>query len=98
MRLGAVVLVLLFAVFGAVFGALNAERVAFDLYFFAFELPKGAVVLVALLVGWIAGGLVVWALRVPRLRRELAASRRQLRELRATLAREEGGDGDRGDT
>lgn len=96
MRLGAVVLVLLFAAFGAVFGALNAERVAYDLYFFAFELPKGAVVLVALMAGWIAGGLVVWTLRVPRLRRELAASRRQLRELRAAAALDEGADGSRG--
>ncbi len=83
MRLGVVVLILLFAAFGAAFGALNADRVAFDFYFAAFELPKGAAVLAALLVGWIAGGLVVWLLRVLRLKRELSSVRRQLRELRS---------------
>ena len=85
MRLGVVVLILLFAMFGAVFGALNADRVAFDVYFTDFELPKGAAVLAALLIGWIAGGLVVWLLRVLRLKRELRASRRQLRDLRSQL-------------
>ena len=85
MRLGAVLLVLVFAAFGAVFGALNAEPVAYDFHFFAFELPKGAAVLVALMAGWVAGGLS-WTLRVPRLRRELAVSRRQLRDLRAGRA------------
>ncbi|MBN8480246.1 MAG: LapA family protein [Xanthomonadales bacterium] len=86
MRLGAVVLVLVFAAFGAVFGALNADPVAFDLYFARFEMPRGAAVLVALMAGWIAGGLVVWALRVPRLQRELRNVRRQLRDARAGLA------------
>ena len=95
MRLGAVVLVLVFAAVGAMFGALNAAHVDYDFYFFTFGLPKGAAVLVALMAGWIAGGLVVWTLRVPRLRRELAAARRQLRDLRAessTRADAAGGD------
>lgn len=85
MRFGAVVMVLLFAAFGAVFGALNSEAATFDLYVARFEIPKGAALLVALLAGWIAGGMVVWSLRVPRLNRELRASRRQVRELRAQL-------------
>lgn len=86
MRLGVVVLVLVFAAFGAVFGALNADLVAYDVYFGRFEMPRGAAVLVALMVGWIAGGLVVWALRVPRLQRDLRSVRRQLREVRAERA------------
>ncbi len=86
MRLGVVVLVLVFAAFGAAFGALNADPVAFDVYFSRFELPRGAAVLVALMAGWIAGGLVVWMLRVPRLQRDLRSLRRQLRDARAELA------------
>lgn len=93
MRIGAVVMVLLFAAFGAVFGALNADSVVFDAYLARVELPKGAAVLVALLAGWVAGGLVVWCLHVPRLNRELRASRRQLRELRAQLEARRDSDG-----
>ena len=95
MRLGVVVLILLFAAFGAVFGALNADRVAFDVYFADFELPKGAAVLAALLIGWIAGGLVVWLLHVLRLKRELRVARRQLRDLR--VQREAGSGSDPSD-
>ena len=83
MRLGVVVLILIFAVLGAVFGALNADRVALDVYFASLEVPKGAALLAALLIGWIAGGLVVWLLRVLGLKHELRVARRQLRELRA---------------
>ena len=93
MRLGAVVMVLLFAAFGAVFGALNSEAATFDLYVVRFEIPKGAALLVALLAGWIAGGIVVWSLRVPRLNRELRASRRQVRDLRAQLEARRDADG-----
>ena len=35
MRPGVVVLIVLSIVFGATFGALNSERIAFDLYFIA---------------------------------------------------------------
>ena len=93
MRLGVVVLIVLFAALGAMFGALNADRVAFDVYFTDFQLPKGAAVLAALLIGWIAGGFVIWLLRVLRLQRELRAARRQLRDLRAQLALANAGDG-----
>ena len=85
MRLGVVVLILLSIVFGATFGALNSERIGFDLYFTEFLLPKGAALLAALLLGWILGGLLVWILRVRRLRRELRNSNRLLRESRAEL-------------
>ncbi len=90
MRLGAVVLVLLFAVFGATFGALNAERIALDLYLVDVEVPKGAALLAALLAGWVLGGLVVWTLRVPRLKREVRSARRTAAELRTRLESSEG--------
>jgi len=86
MRLGVVVLILLFAAFGATFGALNAERVVFDIYFTKFGLPKGAALIAALLVGWALGGLVVWSLRVLRLKHEVRVARRALAELRAQIA------------
>lgn len=93
MRLGVVLLILLFAAFGAVFGALNADRVAFDVYFTGFQLPKGAAVLAALLIGWLAGGFVIWLMRVLRLQRELRAARREVRDLRTQLALANAGDG-----
>ncbi|MBX3697386.1 MAG: lipopolysaccharide assembly protein LapA domain-containing protein [Dokdonella sp.] len=86
MRLGVVVLILLSIVFGATFGALNSERIAFDLYLTEFFLPKGAALLAAMLAGWILGGLLVWVLRVRRLRRELRNCNRLLRESRAELS------------
>lgn len=86
MRLGLVVLVLLAVVFGATFGALNSERILFDLYFTEISLPKGAALLSFLLIGWILGGLLVWLLRVRRLRHELRVARRALHDLRAESA------------
>ncbi len=83
MRLGLVLLILAFAAFGAVFGALNGERVAFDFYFVSIQLPKGAAMIAALALGWMAGGLAIWLLRVPRLKRELRSARRQLSDSRA---------------
>jgi uncharacterized integral membrane protein len=85
MRLGVVVLILLSIVFGATFGALNSERIAFDLYVTVFLLPKGAALLAALLLGWILGGVLVWILRVRRLRKDLRNCNRLLRESRAEL-------------
>lgn len=86
MRLGVVVLVLLAVVFGATFGALNSERMLFDLYLTEISLPKGAALLSFLLIGWISGGLLVWVVRVRRLRRELRAAKRTLQALRAEAA------------
>lgn len=83
MRLALVFVILLFIVFGAVFGALNSERISLDLYFIQPSVPKGALVLSAVLVGWLLGGLVAWMARVPRLRRDLRDTQRQLREARA---------------
>lgn len=83
MRFGVVVLIVLSIVFGASFGALNSERIAFDLYFIEFSFPKGAALLAFLLFGWICGGVLVWLVRVRGLRRELRQCQRQLREARA---------------
>ena len=86
MRLGVVVLIVLSIVFGASFGALNYERIAFDLYFTEFSSPKGAALLAFLLLGWICGGVLVWLLRVRSLRRQLRKCQRQLRDAKAELA------------
>jgi uncharacterized integral membrane protein len=78
MRLGLILLLLLFAVAGAVFGALNGEHVAFDFYFASVQWPKGAALLVALTLGWLCGGLLVYGALVLRLRRRVRALTREL--------------------
>jgi uncharacterized integral membrane protein len=83
MRLVLIIVILIFVVFGAVFGALNSERITIDLYFAQASVPKGAVLLSAVVVGWLLGGLVAWLARVPRLHRDLRDTQRQLREARA---------------
>jgi len=60
MRLIAIILLLLFVAAGIVFGALNADLVPFDFGFARASLPKGAAMLVALLIGWILGGITAW--------------------------------------
>jgi lipopolysaccharide assembly protein A len=83
MRLALVIVIILFVVFGAVFGALNAERITLDLYFWQPSVPKGALILAAIAVGWLLGGLVAWVAPRPRLHRELRETRRQLKAARA---------------
>ena len=82
MRLALVIAVILFVVLGAVFGALNAERITLDLYFWQPSVPKGALILSAVIAGWLVGGLVAWLAPRPRIHRELKETRRQLREAR----------------
>ena len=79
MRLGLIILALLFAVAGAAFGALNGERVAFDFYIASVALPKGAALLCAVLLGWLLGGLVVYVGLVLRLRRRVRVLTRELK-------------------
>ena len=83
MRLALVIVILAFVVFGAVFGALNAERIVVDFYFWQPSVPKGAVLISAVVLGWLLGGLVAWLARVPRLKREIRETRRQLIEAKA---------------
>ncbi len=90
MRLILIVLTLLVIACGALFGALNAGRIALDFYFFDIAVPAGAALLAALLLGWLFGGFVAWIGQVPRLRRELRAARHQLRI--ATAANRAGDD------
>jgi len=83
MRLALVIAIILFVVFGAVFGALNAERITLDLYFWQPSVPKGALILSAVVVGWLVGGIVAWLSPRPRIHRELRETRKQLKEARA---------------
>jgi lipopolysaccharide assembly protein A len=83
MRLALIIAVILFVVFGAVFGALNAERITIDFYFFQPSVPKGAVLIAAVVLGWLLGGLVAWIAPRPRIHRELRETKKQLREARA---------------
>ncbi len=78
MRLLIVILVLIFAVLGAVFGALNGERIVYDFYFVTASLPKGAMLIAALLAGWLIGGLVVYFGLVLRLRRRVRTLAREV--------------------
>jgi putative membrane protein len=78
MRLLIVILVLLFAVLGAVFGALNGERIVYDFYFVTASLPKGAMLIATLLAGWLIGGIVVYFGLVVRLRRRVRTLAREL--------------------
>ena len=78
MRLLVIIIVVLFAATGVVFGALNADMVSYDLVFAHFSMPKGAALLGMLLIGWILGGLLVWLFGMQPLKRRLARTRRQL--------------------
>jgi putative membrane protein len=80
MRLGLILLSLLFAAAGAVFGALNSEGIDLDFYFGVLHLAKGAALLCALLLGWFVGGVVVYLGLVLRLRRRVGTLTRELRQ------------------
>jgi Protein of unknown function (DUF1049). len=60
MRLIALIFLLLFVAAGIIFGALNADLVAFDFGFARASLPKGGAMLAFLLIGWVLGGLTAW--------------------------------------
>lgn len=77
MRVGLILLALVFAAAGAVFGALNGERVAYDFYFVVVHAPKGAALLCALVAGWLVGGVLVYFALVLRLRRRVRALSRK---------------------
>ncbi|UXI66626.1 lipopolysaccharide assembly protein LapA domain-containing protein [Tahibacter amnicola] len=77
MRFVWIVLLLVFLAAGALFGALNSDAVALDFYFFQSTWPKGAALLGGLLLGWIAGGAVVWLAVVLPLKSRLSRLRRE---------------------
>ncbi|GAA0888720.1 lipopolysaccharide assembly protein LapA domain-containing protein [Rhodanobacter soli] len=60
MRLLAIIVLMIFIAAGVVLGALNADLVGYDLAFAQVQLPKGAALLVALVIGWLLGGLTAW--------------------------------------
>lgn len=60
MRLLAITFLLIFIAAGIVLGALNADLVGYDLGFARLQLPKGAALLGAVVVGWLLGGLTAW--------------------------------------
>ncbi len=60
MRLLAIIVLVIFIAAGVVLGALNAELVGYDLAFARMQLPKGAALLGALVIGWLLGGLTAW--------------------------------------
>ena len=86
MRFGLILLVLVFAGAGAVFGALNSQPVTLDFYFGSVEVAKGGMLLGALLLGWLLGGLLVWTSLVIPLRSRLRRVTRQHRQLQADNA------------
>lgn len=77
MRLLIVLLTLAFAIAGALFGALNSDWITLDFYLREISVPKGAGLLVAVLIGWLLGGIAVWFSRVPALKRELRRARQR---------------------
>ena len=84
MRFGLIVFLLfVFAVAGAAFGALNSQAIDLDFYFGTLTLVKGGVVIGAVLLGWLLGGLLVYIGLVLPLRRRLRAHARRLRQLEA---------------
>jgi uncharacterized integral membrane protein len=60
MRLIVILILLLFIAAGIVLGALNVDLVSYDLAFARVDLPKGAALLVMLVIGWLLGGLTAW--------------------------------------
>lgn len=76
MRLLAIIILIIFIAAGIVLGALNADLVGYDLGFFNLQLPKGAALLGALVLGWLLGGLTAWVGVSSRQRRERRQQRR----------------------
>jgi len=75
MRLIALLILVLFVIAGVVVGALNADPVSYDLAFARVQLPKGAGLLLALMIGWLLGGLTAWLGMSLRHRRALRRHR-----------------------
>ncbi|KZC18344.1 hypothetical protein RHOFW510R12_07335 [Rhodanobacter sp. FW510-R12] len=79
MRPLAIVILVIFVAAGLVLGALNADLVDYDLAFARMQLPKGAALLGAMVIGWLLGGLTAWvgvSMRQRRQRRQLRADQK----------------------
>ena len=70
-----IVFLLLFVLLGAAFGALNGGLVHYDLLIVQADLPKGVALMLALIVGWLLGGLTAWIGLGLRQRRRARAQR-----------------------
>ncbi|MDA3913944.1 LapA family protein [Oleiagrimonas sp.] len=60
MRYLILLLLLVCLALGVVFGALNAELVGLDFGFVRLNLPIGASLLSAVILGWLLGGFTAW--------------------------------------
>jgi uncharacterized integral membrane protein len=78
MRLLAIIILLIFIATGIALGGLNADLVGYDLAFFRVQLPKGAALLGAVVIGWLLGGLTAWLGVSSRQRRQQARADKKL--------------------
>ncbi len=60
MRFLIAAVLLLFALLGAAFAALNGGSVHYDFLLAQPDLPKGVTLLAVLVLGWLLGGLSAW--------------------------------------
>lgn len=79
MRLIAILILLFFIAAGVLLGALNADLVGYDFAFVQWQLPKGAALLGALVIGWLLGGLTAWLGVTSRHRRQRRLQERAAR-------------------
>ena len=71
-------LALVVVAIAAVFGSINADPVALDLYAGTIRMPLGVVVLGALLAGCLLGGAVLYGAVIVPLRMKLARAKREI--------------------
>src|SRR3546814_20250842 len=88
MRLLAIIIFVIFIAAGVVLGALNADLVGYDLAFVRVQLPKGAALLGAVVIGWLLGGLTAWLGVSTRQRRQLRQQQRADKTLPANRSEE----------
>ena len=85
MRLIPLVLGLLFLLSGILFGALNADQVALDFYWFHLTLPLGVALIGFALIGAMAAGLLLWLTVIWPQRRRISVLARRERQQQPVL-------------